>query len=49
MTEYEDQQGSPIKLLLQGEGTEIYRLASVKDLLPLVFSKDNLIGAVPQE
>ncbi len=42
MTEYENRQDQPIKILMQGEGTEIYRLASVKDLLPLQFSKENL-------
>lgn len=49
MTEYEDRQGTPIQVLLQGEGTEIYRLSSVKDLLPLVFTKENLLGAGPKE
>ena len=48
MTEYEDRQGSPIKMLLQGEGTEIYRLASVRDLLPLVFSRESLLGKAPE-
>jgi cytidine deaminase len=42
MTEYENRQGSPIKLLMTGEGTEIYRLASVSDLLPMQFSKADL-------
>ena len=45
MSEYEERQGSPIKVLLQGEGTEIYRLSSVKDLLPLVFTKESLLGS----
>jgi cytidine deaminase len=44
MTEYEDRQGTPIKILLQGEGNQIYRLQSVRDLLPLVFSKANLVN-----
>lgn len=48
MTEYEDRQGSPIKILLQGEGTEIYRLGSVKDLLPLCFTQENLLGKVAE-
>ena len=44
MTEYEDRQGTPIKILLQGQGNEIYRLQSVRDLLPLVFSRANLVN-----
>ncbi|KAA9340626.1 cytidine deaminase [Adhaeribacter soli] len=44
MTEYENRQGKPIKILLQGKGTEIYRLASVSDLLPMQFSKMDLLG-----
>lgn len=44
MTEYENRQGKPIRLLMQGEGTEIYRLASVSDLLPMQFSKADLLG-----
>jgi hypothetical protein len=31
-------------MLLQGEGTEIYRLKSVKDLLPLQFNQESLSG-----
>ena len=44
MTEYEERQGTPIKILLQGNGSEIYRLQTVKDLLPLVFSRANLVN-----
>jgi cytidine deaminase len=43
MTEYENRQGKPIQILLQGEGNEIHRLASVKDLLPMQFSRASLL------
>lgn len=42
MTEYENRQNRPIKLLMLGEGTKIYRLHSVSDLLPMQFNKANL-------
>lgn len=48
MTEYENRQGQPIKMLLQGEGSEIYRLKSVKDLLPLQFNQESLTGQKPE-
>lgn len=44
MTEYENRQGKPIRILMQGKGTEIIRLASVSDLLPMQFSKTDLLG-----
>ena len=42
MVEYEQKQKEPITVLLQGPTGKYYRCHSVADLLPLLFSKENL-------
>ncbi|MDX5444362.1 MAG: cytidine deaminase, partial [Hymenobacteraceae bacterium] len=42
MTEYENKQNEPITVLMQADGDKIYRVHTVKDLLPLQFSKESL-------
>ncbi|MFB9863970.1 cytidine deaminase [Rufibacter immobilis] len=42
MAEYQNRQGSPIRLLLQAEDGKVTRLQSVNDLLPFMFTKDQL-------
>lgn len=44
MIEYEARQGQPIPLLLPGPDGQIYRFASVGDLLPFHFSATDLPG-----
>lgn len=40
--EYETRFNSPIEIIMMGEEGEIYSVASVKDILPLNFSKSDL-------
>jgi len=40
--EHQNRQSSPIKIILRGELGEIYEVGSIKDLLPLNFSGDDL-------
>lgn len=40
--EYENRFNSPIKLILMGDGGLIYTINSVKDILPLNFSKSDM-------
>ena len=42
IAEYQNRQGSPIKLLMQGQDGKIIRIQSVADLLPFMFTKDQL-------
>lgn len=42
LLEYEQRQGSPIRILLSGMEGEVYLLETVSDLLPLSFGKINL-------
>ncbi len=43
MTEYENKQVENIPILMQGPNGQVFRLASVSDLLPLQFSKLDLL------
>ena len=43
LLEYENRQNHPIRLLMEGRNTNIYVVSSVSNLLPLQFSKENLI------
>ncbi|MCS6833124.1 MAG: cytidine deaminase [Flammeovirgaceae bacterium] len=42
LSEYENKQESPIRLIMQAENGSFYVIRSVNDLLPLKFSKENL-------
>lgn len=42
LLEYESRFSSPIEILMMGEEGEVYSVASVKDILPLHFSKEVL-------
>ena len=42
LAEYERKFNRPIELLLQGASGEVYRVASVADILPLMFTADDL-------
>jgi cytidine deaminase len=42
LAEYQNRQNTPIRLLLQAEDGKITRLKSVGDLLPFMFTKDQL-------
>ncbi|MCC9136223.1 cytidine deaminase [Pontibacter silvestris] len=42
MAEYEHKQQEPIPVLLQAPDKKFYRFKSVADMLPLLFTKDNL-------
>ncbi|WP_192823610.1 cytidine deaminase [Rufibacter sp. LB8] len=42
LAEYQNRQGKPMKLLMQAEGGKIIRLQQVEDLLPFMFTKDQL-------
>jgi cytidine deaminase len=44
MMEFADKQTLPIQFLFQAEGEKIYKLASITDLMPLRFSRKNLLG-----
>jgi cytidine deaminase len=44
MIEFADKQTQIIQFLFQGEGEKIYKLASITDLVPLRFSRKNLLG-----
>ncbi|WP_210487420.1 cytidine deaminase [Rufibacter aurantiacus] len=42
MAEYQNRQNAPIRLIMQGEDGKVIRLKSVEDLLPFMFTKDQL-------
>ncbi|RNI31184.1 cytidine deaminase [Rufibacter latericius] len=42
MAEYQSRQNAPIRLIMQGEDGKVIRLNSVEDLLPFMFTKDQL-------
>ncbi|MFC6997656.1 cytidine deaminase [Rufibacter roseus] len=42
LAEYQNRQNAPIRLLMQAEDGKITRLNSVEDLLPFMFTKDQL-------
>ncbi|MBC3541287.1 cytidine deaminase [Rufibacter sediminis] len=42
MAEYQNRQNAPIRLIMQAEDGKITRLKSVEDLLPFMFTKDQL-------
>lgn len=42
MSEYENKQQKPIRMIMEGENKSIYIIHSIADLLPLKFSKNNL-------
>lgn len=44
LAEYEYRQNSPIAVYFMGDRSEVYLAASVKELLPLVFTKDDLLN-----
>jgi cytidine deaminase len=44
MMEFADKQTQTIQFIFQGEGEKIYKLASITDLMPLRFSRKNLLG-----
>jgi cytidine deaminase len=44
MLEYENRQGQPIRLIMQGEGNKIFISPSIANLLPAHFSINNLSG-----
>lgn len=43
LAEYEFRQKSPVAVYFMGDASEVYLSASVKELLPLVFTKDDLL------
>lgn len=44
LSEYENKQNSPIRLIMQANAEQFYVIERVNDLLPLKFSKENLGG-----
>ncbi|WP_338815220.1 cytidine deaminase [Bernardetia sp. Wsw4-3y2] len=42
MSEYENKQVKPIRMIMQGESKSIYIISSIADLLPLKFTKESL-------
>ena len=42
MSEYENKQEKPIRMIMEGENKSIYILNSIADLLPLKFTKESL-------
>ena len=42
MSEYENKQKQPIRMIMEGENKSIYSISSIADLLPLKFSNKNL-------
>lgn len=42
MSEYENKQEKPIRIIMEGENKSIYILNSIADLLPLKFTKESL-------
>lgn len=42
MSEYENKQEKPIRMIMEGENKSIYVVESIADLLPLKFSKSSL-------
>jgi cytidine deaminase len=42
MAEYQNRQNAPIRLIMQGDNGQVIRLKSVEDLLPFMFTKDQL-------
>ena len=42
LSEYENKQEKPIRMIMEGENKSIYILSSIADLLPLKFSKSSL-------
>ena len=42
MSEYENKQATPIRMIMQGESKSIYIISSIADLLPLKFAKESL-------
>ncbi|WP_291725044.1 cytidine deaminase [Bernardetia sp.] len=42
MSEYENKQEKPIRMIMEGENKSIYVIHSIADLLPLKFSKSSL-------
>ncbi len=42
MSEYENKQAKPIRMIMQGESKSIYIISSIVDLLPLKFTKESL-------
>lgn len=42
LAEYQNRQNAPIRLLMQAEDGKIIRMQSVEDLLPFMFTKDQL-------
>ncbi|WP_338793594.1 cytidine deaminase [Bernardetia sp. MNP-M8] len=42
MSEYENKQVKPIRMIMQGEDKYIYIISSIADLLPLKFTKESL-------
>ncbi len=42
LAEYQNRQGAPIRLIMQDEDGKVMRLNSAEDLLPFMFTKDQL-------
>lgn len=45
VSEYENKQGEPIKIILEGKENKVYVIESVGELLPLKFSENSLGGS----